>query len=103
MYTKIKDKWIEPVEYNSEINIGAHNITQHIFNYQRCELLIFLATKGFGKLDIWYAEILDDMSIGKVYNAGKNVNSPDHDITPFFHEPPINFLQFYLAEWIWWV
>ena len=43
------------------------------------------------------AEILNDMSIGKVYNAGKNVNSPDHDITPFFHEPSNQL--FYSTTW----
>jgi len=100
MYTKkIKDKWIEPVEYNSEINIGAHNITEpHFSTINGINYLFFCSDKkGFGKLDIWYAEILDDMSIGKVVNAGKNVNSPDHDITPFFHEPSNQL--FYSSTW----
>ena len=74
MYTKkVKDKWIEPVEYNSEINIGAHNITEpHFSKINGVNYLFFCSDKkGFGKLDIWYAEILDDMSIEKCLMLAK--------------------------------
>ena len=100
MSSKYSDsKWQEPVEFNNGIAIGAHNITQpHFAKINGSNYLFFCSDKkGYGQLDIWYAEILDDMSVGKIKNAGKHVNSPDNDITPFFHEPSNKL--FYSSTW----
>ena len=51
MYAKkIKDKWSEPTEYNSEINIRAHNITQpHFLKSMELITCFFAATKRIWK------------------------------------------------------
>src|SRR5690606_4320513 len=41
--------------------------------------------EGQGNLDIWYAEILDANTFGKPQNAGKKINSPDPEVSPFYH------------------
>ena len=32
-------------------------------------------------------EVMDDLSVANINNAGPNVNSIENDITPFFHQP----------------
>ncbi len=85
-----KDSWNEPKELSNELNLNSHNITQPFLSrINGNNILFFCSDKkgGYGKLDIWYAEILDDFSIANIQNAGPRVNSPENDITPFYHEP----------------
>ena len=87
---KEKDTWNEPKELSNELNINSHNITQpFLCRINGSNILFFCSDKkgGYGKLDIWYAEILDDFSVANIRNAGAKVNSIENDITPFYHEP----------------
>lgn len=91
MISKNKDgNWMTPELLSDELNLNSHNVTQpFLAKVNGNNILFFSSDKkgGLGKLDIWYAEILDDLSIGNIKNAGPNINSPENDITPFYHEP----------------
>jgi hypothetical protein len=87
---KENNNWTEAVDFSDEINSSGHNITQPFFTkINGRNILLFCSDnkKGYGKLDIWYAEILDDLSVANINNAGPYVNSIENDITPFYHQP----------------
>ena len=78
------------VNLSNEINSSGHNITQPFFTKINGRNILFFCSdnkKGYGQLDIWYAEILDDLSVANINNAGPYVNSIENDITPFYHQP----------------
>jgi hypothetical protein len=81
------EKWSEPKEV-SEANSNASNSTHPmVAQINGKEYLFFSSNKkdGEGKLDIWYCEITNDgKSFGKSINAGRQINSIDDEITPFY-------------------
>jgi tetratricopeptide (TPR) repeat protein len=83
-------KWSAPALLPDKINDpSATKTTQpNIAIIGRKEFLIFVSDRngGQGNLDIWFAEILDGGTFGKPQNAGSKINSPDPDITPFYHQ-----------------
>jgi len=87
---KMGNSWSEPKELSNELTSISHSVTQPFFCKINGNNLLFFSSDragGYGKLDIWYAEILDDFSIANIKNAGANVNTPENDITPFYHQP----------------
>lgn len=87
---KTNSNWSEPKELSNELNFNSHNITQPFLTKINGKNILFFSSDkkgGYGKLDIWYAEILDDFSIGNIKNVGQKVNSPENDITPYYHQP----------------
>ena len=90
-------KWSAPSLLPDKINDpSATKTTQpNIAKIGGKEFLIFVSDRngGQGNLDIWFAEILDGGTFGKPQNAGSKINSPDPDITPFYHQKE-NLLYF---------
>ena len=88
-YSKIvNNKFTKPIELPEKINSKASNATHpNISQFNNKQLLFFSSNRkgGEGSLDIWYSEILDGPTFGKAVNAGKKINSPDPEITPFFN------------------
>ena len=87
---KENENWSLAKELSNELNINSHNVTQPFITKLNGNNILFFASDrkgGYGNLDIWYAEILDDLSIANIKNAGPNVNSPENEITPFYHNP----------------
>lgn len=79
------------------INLQSYTSTQPAVGYDAKtgeELLFFVTDKvgGAGKLDIWYSVIGENGNFGNPVNA-KELNTPEDDITPFFHNPS-NVLYF---------
>ena len=73
----------------TEINDTAHTSTQpNIATDPKTgeETLYFVSDRagGKGNLDIWYAPINSDGTVGTPTNAGE-INTAQNDITPFFH------------------
>jgi tetratricopeptide (TPR) repeat protein len=69
-----------------EINLEGFTSTHpHIALCGNKEVLIFASDRpgGYGRLDIWYAE-KDHGQYTKIRNAGKNINSIDDEVTPFY-------------------
>ena len=79
--------WTQPKELPNSINEkGANTTHPNISQMNGKETLFFSSNRsgGIGNMDIWYTEILDGPSFGKAINAGKTINTPDPEITPYF-------------------
>jgi hypothetical protein len=88
--TQLKNgKWTSPKPLPDKINHSKafHTTQPNIAQIEGKEYLIFVSDRpgGEGDLDIWYAEILDAGTFGKVYNAGSEINTMDPEITPYYH------------------
>lgn len=84
-----KNAWQNPVLLEAPINLKGSSTTQaQIVKIKGKEYLFFTSNRegGKGGFDIWYSQVSDE---GKSYaapkNAGKKVNSPDQEITPFYN------------------
>ncbi len=82
-------QWSIPTPLPEKINSKkATMVTQpNVAMIDNQEYLFYVSNDddGYGNLDIWFVPILDGGTFGKVKNAGKNINTPDPDITPFYH------------------
>lgn len=80
-------RWTDPKELPSPININGINTTQPNVGEVDGKAYLFFSSNrsgGEGGLDIWYCSINQDGSFGEPLNAGKKINSPEDEITPFF-------------------
>jgi hypothetical protein len=87
-FSELKDgKWTSPQLLPSPVNVSGMNTTQPNVGYINNEPHLFFASNrggGEGGLDIWYCKIKPDGSFGEVTNAGKLINTPDDEITPYY-------------------
>lgn len=84
---KINGIWQDFKKLPEEINKKGFNNTQPstgIIN--GAEHLFFSSNRpgGEGGMDIWFCKITEEMSGLEIKNAGKNINTPGDEITPFF-------------------
>lgn len=83
----INNKW-QPLEPIPEpINQKGVNTTQPSFGEINGKQVLFFASNragGEGNLDIWYCVKNSDGAFEQPKNAGKKVNTPDDDITPWY-------------------
>jgi tetratricopeptide (TPR) repeat protein len=88
-YSKItSNKISKPIELPEKINAKGTNTTHpNIAIINDKKYLFFSSNRkgGQGSLDIWYSEILDGPTFSKATNAGKLINTPDPEITPYFN------------------
>ncbi len=87
----------EEIKLPENINLQSYTTTQPAVGYDSKldqDLLFFVTDKvgGAGKLDIWYSVVGENGNFGEPINA-KEINSPEDDITPFYHNPS-NVLYF---------
>jgi len=87
----------EEIKLPSSINLESYTSTQPAVGFDARtdqELLFFVTDKigGVGKLDIWYSVVGESGNFSEPINA-KEINTPEDDITPFFHSPS-NVLYF---------
>lgn len=89
MSEKKSNDWQLPVLLEAPVNLEGFITTQpSIAEVNNKEILFFVSNRdqGKGNLDIWYSIVSEQ---GKTYsqpkNAGKKVNSPDNEITPFYN------------------
>jgi len=78
-------KWSDVKEI--DVNSQASTSTQPMsFNKDGKEYLFFASDRkgGFGKLDIWYSKKNQKGNFETPINAGKQVNSIDNEVTPFY-------------------
>ena len=78
------DAWQEPIKLPEPINLEKYTNTQP--NEGNNNMLYFVSDRlnGEGKLDIWFSQRNEDGTYGEVKNIGKNINSMDNEITPYF-------------------
>lgn len=87
---KTGDDWDEAVKLPKNINVEDVTCTHPTIGFDSTlnkEVLYFVSERkgGFGKMDIWAAEILGDNKFGDPYNLGKNINTQGDEVSPFFH------------------
>jgi hypothetical protein len=89
--SKLKNgAWEELKKLPIEINTPGYNSTQPAIGFLGDEEVLFFSSDkpgGEGKMDIWYSKINTDESYSKAINAGKKINSPEDEITPFYCKP----------------
>ncbi len=79
--------WSSLKKLPPEINApGFTNSQPSVGTLNDKEVLFFSSDRsgGEGKIDIWYSKINSDGTYEKPVNAGKQVNSVENDITPFY-------------------
>lgn len=80
-------KWSHAVKLPEPVNQPSVSTTQPNFGVLNGRTVLFFASNrpgGEGGLDIWYAYKNEDGSYEKPINAGKKINTPDDEITPWF-------------------
>lgn len=79
--------WEEFEKLPSPINVNGSNTTQPCVSLLNDKEVLFFASDragGEGAMDIWYAYINSDGSFETPINAGKNINSIEDEITPWY-------------------
>ena len=87
----LKDgKWSNAKRLNDTINQPEYSSTQPcIAKVDSVGTVLYYSSNrkgGEGKMDIWACKISPTGVFGIPYNLGKNVNTMDNEITPFFNE-----------------
>ena len=83
----VNKKWKQAVRLDEPVNQPSVSTTQPNFGIMNGKPVLFFASNrpgGEGGLDIWYAFKNADGTYEKPVNAGKKINTPDDDITPWF-------------------
>lgn len=83
----LNGKWKPLIKMEEPLNLVGYNTTQPCFGEIDGKPVLFFASNrpgGEGNLDIWYSYKNPDNSFSEPINAGKKVNSPDDDITPWY-------------------
>lgn len=89
-YRYTKKGFEQGVKLSDEINQTGTINTHPSFSFNKGKLIMYFASNrpgGEGGMDIWYSEKNKDGTWQKAINAGKNVNTVEDEITPFFCNP----------------
>ena len=74
---------------NTNINlVNSTNTQPHLTNHKQQKVMYFVSDRkgGFGGMDIWLSIIDKQGNFGVPINAGKMINTPADEITPFFSQ-----------------
>jgi OOP family OmpA-OmpF porin len=87
---KTGDKWAAPVELGSGVNHPDANNTHPAVakaDAADTDILYFASNRkgGYGGYDIYFAEVKHTGISGAASNAGGAINTPDDEITPYYH------------------
>lgn len=83
----VNKKWQNAVKMEDPINLPNANTTQANLSEIEGKTVLFFASDrpgGEGGLDIWYSFRNGDGSFSKPINAGKQINTVDDEISPWF-------------------
>jgi hypothetical protein len=91
-------KWRLPQKMEEPVNQPSVSTTQPDFGMLDSVTVLFFASDrpgGEGGLDIWYCKRNGDGTYGKAINAGKKINTPDDEVTPWFVNNTLYFSSTY--------
>jgi hypothetical protein len=83
----VNNKWLPLIRMDEPVNALGFNTSQPCFAEIDGKTVLFFASNragGEGGIDIWYSFKNPDKTFGTPINAGKKVNTPDDDITPWY-------------------
>lgn len=84
---QVKTRWLAPSKMEAPVNQPSFSTTQPNFGQMGDKTVLFFASDrpgGEGGLDIWYCYRDKTGGFSDPVNAGKNVNTPEDEVTPFF-------------------
>lgn len=81
------DKWMKPRLLGDAVNEKGYS-SQHPYISKDGKLLFFASDRpgGQGGMDIWMCTVDRKGITSEPINLGPNINTPEDEITPFFHE-----------------
>jgi len=83
----VNNKWQPLTKIPEPINLSGANTSQPCYGEIDGKKVLFFSSDrpgGEGNMDIWYSFVNDDKTFSEPVNAGKTINTPDDDITPWF-------------------
>jgi OOP family OmpA-OmpF porin len=90
--SKNSSGWQTPVLLGKEVNMPGYTSTHPTVGFDtkhRKEILYFSSNRpeGYGENDIWFVVYDPKKNVyGEAKNAGKNLNTPRNELTPFYFE-----------------
>jgi OmpA-OmpF porin, OOP family len=81
------DRWMKPRLLDIAVNEKGYS-SQHPYITKDGKILFFSSNRpgGQGGMDIWMCEIDKKGNASNPINLGPKINTPEDEITPFFHE-----------------
>ncbi|HET6990917.1 MAG TPA: OmpA family protein, partial [Bacteroidia bacterium] len=82
----VNDSWLAPKRMDDNVNApGCRNMMPFLSNDGSTLYFVSDRSGGQGGLDIWMVTINEDGSTSPAKNLGPLINTPDDEITPFYH------------------
>ncbi len=86
MCKNVGDKWLAPKRLDANVNAaGCRNMMPFFSNDGSTLYFVSDRAGGQGGLDIWSTQMDDDGNCSPAKNLGPLINTPDDEITPFYH------------------
>jgi outer membrane protein OmpA-like peptidoglycan-associated protein/tetratricopeptide (TPR) repeat protein len=83
---RLDSGWSDPKRLDDAVNVSGYNNAQPFLSSDD-KFLFFSSDRpgGFGKFDIWVANLDEQFNILTVTNLGASINTPDDEESPFYH------------------
>lgn len=86
MCKNVNDVWLQPLKLGTGVNMpGYHNVHPYLSNDGTTLYFSSDRPGGQGGYDIWMCTIDENGEAGTPVNMGNIINSPDDEITPYYH------------------
>lgn len=86
MSRNVNDNWLAPKKLDVNVNApGCRNMMPFLSNDGTTLYFVSDREGGQGGLDIWSVQLDENGNAGQAVNLGKVINTPDDEITPYYH------------------
>jgi hypothetical protein len=93
--------WDAAIELSDKVNVAGYSSTHPALGFDKHgnKVLYFASDRpgGMGKMDLWNIRINDDGTMGNPINMGKEINTADNEVTPFYDFN--NNKLYFSSEW----
>jgi outer membrane protein OmpA-like peptidoglycan-associated protein/tetratricopeptide (TPR) repeat protein len=86
MCRNVGETWLAPQKLNANVNVpGTKSMMPFLSNDGSTLYFVSDRPGGQGGLDIWKCSLDEEGNPGEAVNMGPVINTPDDEITPFYH------------------
>lgn len=86
MCRNMGETWLAPQKLNANVNVpGTKSMMPFLSNDGSTLYFVSDRPGGQGGLDIWKCQLDEEGNPGEAVNMGPSINTPDDEITPFYH------------------
>lgn len=86
MCRNVGETWLAPQKLNANVNVpGTKSMMPFLSNDGTTLYFVSDRPGGQGGLDIWKCQLDEEGNPGEAVNMGPGINTPDDEITPFYH------------------